>query len=56
MQEHGVSKIVSVKFHKSDEQSSGQATVALEGPAEGRSVTPEDLSKRNEPVEVMMAK
>src|SRR5579883_1649432 len=57
MEEHGISKIVSVKFHKSDEQGSG-AGVPLEGPAIVRAVEPAQDSSRNreEPIEVMMAK
>lgn len=35
MQEHGVSRIVSVKFHKSDEPKSGKESKALVPPAEG---------------------
>jgi chromosome segregation protein len=56
MQEHGVSKIVSVKFHKSDEQSSGQSGVALESPTNGRGVTPEENPRAEDTAEVMMAK
>ena len=58
MQEHGVSKIVSVKFHKSDEQGSGQPGVSLETPTSVRSVEPEQDAphKREETIEVMMAK
>jgi chromosome segregation protein len=58
MQEHGVSKIVSVKFHKSDEQGSGQPSVSLETPTSVRSVEPEQDAphKREETIEVMMAK
>ena len=58
MQEHGVSKIVSVKFHKSDEQATGQPGVSLETPTSVRSVEPEEDAphKREETIEVMMAK
>ncbi len=58
MQEHGVSKIVSVKFHKSDEQSSDQPGVSLETPTSVRGVEPEEDAphKREETIEVMMAK
>jgi chromosome segregation protein len=58
MQEHGVSKIVSVKFHKSDEQSSDQTGVSLETPTSVRAVDPEEDAphKREETIEVMMAK
>ena len=57
MQEHGVSKIVSVKFHKSDEQGSGP-TVSLETPTTVRGVELEQDAphKREETIEVMMAK
>jgi chromosome segregation protein len=56
MQEHGVSRIVSVKFHRSDEQSSGQSTAPLESTASIRAVTPEGPASRNDGAEVMMAK
>lgn len=58
MQEHGVSKIVSVKFHKSDEQGSGQPTVSLETPTTVRPVEVEEDAphRREDTVEVMMAK
>jgi chromosome segregation protein len=58
MQEHGVSKIVSVKFHKSDEEMSGQSAVSLETPTGVRGVEPEEDAphKREETIEVMMAK
>jgi hypothetical protein len=46
MQEHGVSRIVSVRFHKADEQVTDHKPVQLEG---------EENGKREEP-EVMMAK
>lgn len=58
MQEHGVSKIVSVKFHKSDEQASGQEAVSLETPTSVRSVDKEEDTphKREETLDVVMAK
>jgi chromosome segregation protein len=58
MQEHGVSKIVSVKFHKSDEQGSEHAPASLETPSTVRSVEPEEDAphKREETIEVIMAK
>ena len=58
MQEHGVSKIVSVKFHKSDEQGATQSAVSLETPTSVRAVEPEEDAphKREETIEVMMAK
>ncbi len=57
MQEHGVSKIVSVKFHKSDEQSTSasQSTGLLDSPATARGLTPEQGSHGQDP-EMMMAK
>jgi len=56
MQEHGVSRIVSVKFHKSDEQVTDSAS--LETPINKRPVEAEEdaLHKREETIEVMMAK
>ena len=58
MQEHGVSKIVSVKFHKSDEEATGQVPVSLETPTGVRGLEPEEDAphKREETIEVMMAK
>jgi chromosome segregation protein len=58
MQEHGVSKIVSVKFHKSDEEMNGQKPISLETPTTVRAVEPEEDAphKREETIEVMMAK
>ena len=57
MEEHGVSKIVSVKFHKADEQNTGdaQSTVSLDSPGAARGVTPEQGSTSRD-TEVMMAK
>jgi chromosome segregation protein len=58
MQEHGVSKIVSVKFHKSDEQNSDPAAVSLETPTTVRPVDREEDAphRREDTIEVMMAK
>ncbi|HEV2391160.1 MAG TPA: chromosome segregation protein SMC [Verrucomicrobiae bacterium] len=58
MQEHGISKIVSVKFHKSDEQSNLQPPAALETPATTRGIDAEDdaAHNRDETIEVVMAK
>jgi len=58
MQEHGVSRIVSVKFHKSDEQVTDHTPMALETPANVPPVEPEEDAphKREETIEVMMAK
>jgi chromosome segregation protein len=58
MQEHGISKIVSVKFHKSDEQAMDHAPTSLETPTALRGLEPEEDAphKREETIEVMMAK
>jgi chromosome segregation protein len=58
MQEQGVSKIVSVKFHKSDEEVIDHKPASLETPTSVRPVTIEEDSphKREETIEVMMAK
>ncbi|HWV99838.1 MAG TPA: chromosome segregation protein SMC [Candidatus Acidoferrum sp.] len=58
MQEHGVSKIVSVKFHKSDEEVTDHPTASLETPTTGRSIDADEDAphKRDETIEVMMAK
>ena len=55
MQEQGVSKIVSVKFHKSEEQGPDPRTTSLETPTNVRPVdTEEDAPhKREETIEVM---
>src|SRR5664279_559631 len=42
MQEHGVSKIVSVKFHKANEAVTDQPTASLETPTTGPSVDQEE--------------
>jgi chromosome segregation protein len=58
MQEQGVSKIVSVKFHKSDEPISENRGSSLETPTQVRPVDAEEdaTHKREETIEVMMAK
>lgn len=58
MQEHGVSKIVSVKFHKSDEQGPDEGVNTLESPAAVRSIAPggQPSPRPEEAGEVMMAK
>ncbi|HTL56745.1 MAG TPA: chromosome segregation protein SMC [Candidatus Limnocylindrales bacterium] len=58
MQEQGVSKIVSVKFHKSDESVPANRSSSLESPTSVRPVEPEEDAphKREETIEVMMAK
>ncbi len=58
MQEHGISKIVSVKFHKSDEAVTDHKPISLETPTTGRSVEAEEDAphKREETLEIVMAK
>ena len=58
MQEHGVSKIVSVKFHKANEAVTDHKAVTLETPNAGPSVEAEEDApqQRDETMEVVMAK
>lgn len=57
MQEQGVSKIVSVKFHKSDEVVTDHTPKPLEAQSNRPVSTEEDAShKREETIEIMMAK
>jgi chromosome segregation protein len=58
MQEHGISKIVSVKFHKTNEAVTGQPTTSLETPTATASVEAEEDAphKRDETMEIVMAK
>ncbi len=58
MEEHGVSKIVSVKFHKADEAATDQEQKPLVKPATGAQVeTEEDAPhKRDETLDIVMAK
>jgi chromosome segregation protein len=58
MEEHGVSKIVSVKFHKADEVLTDQEQKPLVQPATGPQVeTEEDAPhKRDETLDIVMAK
>jgi Chromosome segregation ATPases len=57
MQEQGISKIVSVKFHKADEAVTDHAPVALENAGPRPVATEEDAPhKREETIEIMMAK
>jgi chromosome segregation protein len=58
MQEHGVSKIVSVRFHKADEAVTDHQPASLETPTTVRSVEPEEDAphRREETLEIMMAK
>jgi len=58
MQEHGVSRIVSVKFHKSDEQGTPRDGTSLETPTTVAPVDKEEDTphRRDETLEVVMAK
>ena len=60
MQEHGVSKIVSVKFHKAGDQVIDHrgGAASLETPVAGRQVEEEEDAphKKDETMEVVMAK
>ncbi len=58
MEEHGISKIVSVKFHKADEPTLGLTSSPLVPPAAGEQVeTAEDAPhKREETMDIAMAK
>jgi chromosome segregation protein len=58
MQEHGVSKIVSVKFHKTDEAVTDQKAATLETPTTMPDVDTEEAAtnKHGETLEIVMAK
>jgi len=58
MQEHGVSKIVSVKFHKADEMVADHQALSLETPIVTSSLEAEEDAphKRDETMEVVLAK
>jgi len=58
MQEQGVSRIVSVKFHKSDEVVTDHQPTSLETPTSVRGVEQDEDAphKREETIEIMMAK
>ena len=58
MQEHGVSKIVSVKFHKADEAVTDHPAASLETPTATPPVDAEEDAphKRDETLEIVMAK
>jgi chromosome segregation protein len=58
MQEQGVSRIVSVKFHKADETVTDHKPLALENPDNVRPVSAEEDAphKREDTIEIMMAK
>lgn len=57
MQEQGVSKIVSVKFHKADEPMSDRASASIETPVDGPPLTDEEDrgTEREETLEVAVA-
>ena len=58
MEEHGVSKIVSVKFHKTGESVTHHKPISLETPTAGGSVEAEEVAphKRGETMKIVMAK
>ena len=58
MQEHGVSKIVSVKFHKATDAATDHAAVSLETPTAAPDVDTEEGAphKRDETLDIVMAK
>jgi chromosome segregation protein len=57
MEEHGVSKIVSVKFHKTNDAVTGRAPVSLERPSPAPVDAEEDAPQsREEALEIVMAK
>ena len=58
MQEHGISKIVSVKFHKTGDAATGQPAASLETPTTTPAVEAEEDQphKRDETMEIVMAK
>jgi chromosome segregation protein len=58
MQEQGVSRIVSVRFHKAEEAVTDHSPASLETPTAGRSVEQEEDTphKREDTIEIMMAK
>ena len=57
MEEHGVSKIVSVKFHKADDTATQTVTASLETPMPNPVDKEEDAPhRREETLEISMAK
>ena len=58
MEEHGISKIVSVKFHKTGDEVTDHTPVSLERPSPGKPVEEEEdaTRKRDETLEIVMAK
>ena len=58
MQEHGVSKIVSVKFHKTTDGGADKGPALLETPTSGPAVDADEdaARKRDETMEIVMAK
>ncbi|MSU58027.1 MAG: chromosome segregation protein SMC [Pedosphaera sp.] len=57
MEEHGISKIVSVKFHKTGDTSTGTTPVSIETPVAGKLVESEEDEphQRNETLEISVA-
>jgi hypothetical protein len=58
MQEQGVSKVVSVKFHKADDVVTDHRPESIETPIEGMSVeeVEDELHSRDETLEVVLVK
>jgi hypothetical protein len=58
MEEHGISKIVSVKFHKADEPTLGLTSTPLVPPAAGAQVeiAEDKQNTREETLDIAMAK
>jgi hypothetical protein len=58
MQEHGVSKIVSVKFHKTDDTTADHKPSSIETPTATPPLEQEEDAphKRDETMEIVMAK
>ncbi len=58
MQEHGVSRVVSVRFHKADEVVTDHTPVSLESVSNARPVAAEEdaTRKKEDTIEIMMAK
>jgi chromosome segregation protein len=57
MEEHGISKIVSVKFHKASDTTTGTTPVSIETPVEGKLVEQEEdeTHQRGETIDVAIA-
>lgn len=56
MQEHGVSRIVSVKFHKADEQANGEAKPLVPPSANSVETEEDKVQSKEDTMEVVMAK